>query len=518
MTTTAKKTDLLARVRLPLSKVETRLHELARQTLGLRILDRFGWTLIARWFFAANWLISLGLVATTFRPDLLHPSAIGSDTSNYVAAAERLATSGEIYSIHPGDRPVPLDNPPEWSAPILSPPTVPLVNVWLVALPDGWRLYPTWLVGLIGTVAVGFLVAAFAPPLFLGLGLQYMPGLAIMAWSGNVNALIAPALLIAFFGIRSRSPGAQALAGSIVAVATAIKLGPAIVAFWVICQGRRPATIALFLTGIGFGVLTIGVTGWSSISQYLHIASESAGTPTGASVPGILHAVGVPTQLATLAIPVVLLGIVVLVARFRESAAAFLLAVTGSIFATTVVRYDSVALWLAPTVVWLGRGLLLPPRPELGPTLTRERTMPPWSAVLAAIVTGSIVGAGALSGSIASGGLTTSTFGVSNTTDQVVIARLNVPNQEASFGFAVPPASSIVGWESLGAVSPTVASIWSANCAFIGSVDLPKQGGQAVVSSSGVTLRGPGVPARHAPYSSNCALEFERRLRSERPE
>ena len=102
---------------------------------GLRVIERIGPANLARLLTAIFWIGVLAWVPT-IRPDLLYPADLGSDSSNYAAAGERLALGPALYALEAGDRPVPADNPPEWSGPILSPPPVALPWAAMLAFPD----------------------------------------------------------------------------------------------------------------------------------------------------------------------------------------------------------------------------------------------------------------------------------------------------------------------------------------------------------------------------------------------
>nr|MBA2381078.1 DUF2029 domain-containing protein [Chloroflexota bacterium] len=297
-------THQLAQVRLLLEAVEVQLHAIARSSVGLRLLDRIGWTRMLRLAMVGWWSVIVVASGTVFRPDLIHPTDLGSDTSNYIAAAERVAAGHDVYSLQPGDRPVPLDNPPDWTVPLLSPPTMAVGSNWTVAIPDGWRLYPMWAIGLGGTAAAGFLVAAFAPPLLLLVATQFWWGLGITAWSGNVNALIVPAMVVVWWGMRSRRVWAERLAGILTALAAGLKIGPLVVAVWLLAQRRRQAAIAMIATGLGLGVATLILVGPGSAFRWLDIARATAAVSSDLSLPRILERAGVPGSLAALAIPV----------------------------------------------------------------------------------------------------------------------------------------------------------------------------------------------------------------------
>ena len=146
-----------------------------------------------------------------------------------------------MYALQPGDRPVPADNPPEWSGPILSPPPVALPWTAMLALPDLLRFYLTWGVGLAMTTALGFFLAARLPArALLPLLLALFP-LGVVAWSGNPNALLAPALVLVYrASITAPSRRVQVIVGAAVAIAALVKLGPVFLLLWLLPIGAGP--------------------------------------------------------------------------------------------------------------------------------------------------------------------------------------------------------------------------------------------------------------------------------------
>jgi hypothetical protein len=512
----------LSRVPHEASRIEVRLHELARQTVGLRLLDRIGWTRMIRAAVVVFWLVNLWIVPTQLRTDLLRPGDLGSDTSNYVAAGERLAAGHPLYALVPGDRPVPLDNPPDWSVPLLSPPPIAATSLWVVTLPDGFRLYPTWAFGLAATVALGLLVAALAPPLLLLVAIQLIPGMAITAWSGNVNAVIAPALVAAWFGMRSSRPRVQAATGVVIAIATGVKIGPILVAAWLVAQSRRTATIALIVTGVVLFAFTTLVAGWDSWFTYLDIARHAAEVPAQLSLPSLLRGAGLEGTLVRNAIPVMILGVTAFVFLFPDRRVAFSLAVIGTVFATTVVRYETLSVGIAAMAPWLGRGLVVPalpsrpwilPRPSIAPGRSLASGDPPRTIAITprlAAIGACIVGAGVVAGlavavSFATGGLTHSTIRIANERTQPVVARFRSSGQLASWGYLVPAGAEITGWPLLGGQSPRSVTLWSTGCRLISEVRLPLEGGMVRLEPDAISVEpveGPDPPA--ADFVPDC--------------
>jgi hypothetical protein len=513
-------------VRADLERLEDALHRMARGAIAVRMIDRVGWTRLLRFAFAGFWLFQVLVVISGARKDLLHPTDLGSDSSNYVAAAERLVAGHDLYALQPGDRPAPLDNSPEWTVPILSPPTAPTVLAWTVLLPDGIRLYPTWALGLAGTVAAGFLAAALAPPLFLLVATQYLAGLALTAWSGNVNALIAPMLIAIWWGARAPGRWPAVLAGVLVALAVAIKIGPLVVALWLLAQRRRDATIAMVAAGGVIAAATLALAGPGSVTRYLGIARDAAAMPAELSLPGILTRQGLPPDLAAAALPAALIVAAVIVVAWPRRPEAFLLAVLGSIFATTVVRLETIGVFVAAGAAWSGHGLLVRSAADRladrvadhgaervdAPAPPRIR---PSRAVWLSTAAGLALALVAFERSVLTGGLDRSSLTFTNDTDRPIVVRATVTAQVATFGFVVPARSSVAGWRDLVAGAPPILTIWSADCSFLRQVRPPRTGGGLRLDQDGLFLGGLRGDAPPAPFAPDCtaALKARRHVR-----
>ena len=500
--------------RTGLERLEATIHRVNRGLIGVRIIERLGWTRLVRLAFAGYWLFHVLIVITGARPDLIHPTDLGSDSSNYVAAAERLVAGHDLYALQPGDRPAPLDNAPQWTVPILSPPTAPTVLAWTALLPDGLRPYPIWVLGLAGTVAAGFLAAAFAPPLFLLVATQYLVGLALTAWSGNVNAVIAPMLLAIWWGARAPGRRPAAFAGILVALAVALKIGPLVIAVWLLAQRRREATVAMVAAGGVIAAATLALAGPGSVARYLGIVREAAALPSELSLPGILTRQGVPPGLAEAALPAALVLAIVVVVGWPRRPEAFLLAVLGSIFATTVVRLETVAVFVVAGAVWSGRGLLVRggDRAGEGPQPGRRgATRAVWLSAAAGLALALL----AFERSVLTGGLDHSSLTFTNDTDRPVVIRLTLTSQSATFGYVVPARSAVAGWRDLGAGSPRILTIWSADCTFLRQARPTRAGGGLRLDDDGLFLGGVRVDAPLAAFAPDCtaALKARRHVR-----
>ena len=491
-----------------MSEAERRVQQWARRTPGVRILHRIGFTTVLRAVLVGLWILAIGQTVAVFRPDLLYPADLGSDTSNYVAAAERMDQRSSIYTIAAGDRPVPLDNPPEWNKlPLLSPPTAATLFAWAPALPAGLGFYPVWAIGLAGTMAAGLLAIALAPTLFLVAVYLLLPGLAVTAWSGNVNALLAPLIPISWWSLRSTSRWAQGFAGAFVGIAIAVKLGPAFLGWWILWQRRAAASLAMIVALALVLVATLILAGTSSFTDYVGIIRATASEPSRLSIPGILTTLGLPSEVATMLLPVILLGVAAIVARLASRPVGFLYAVIGMIFATTVVRYDSIALVVLAGVAWEGRSLIAGTHSDLasdpGGLGLPSRPSVQRLATVASVFVATI----ALGLSLASGGLVRSTVLLENQSAEPVIVRLSMTGQSATFGFELPPNSKVSAWEGRTGASPPFALIFGPDCRLVQRVSLPRAGATLVATANAVRIEAPGPVAEPSGFSDACAAE-----------
>ena len=138
-------------------------------------------------------LLLVEALVLTGRADLFHPSDIGTDSANYAAGGQRVAGGHPLYALSPADQPVPADNAPLWSVPLLSPPGVAVI--WAVpavlgasALAiDAW-----WLGGAIVTLGWASWVIL----------------------RGRIGALVLAALLVPMTALTVLSGISQCLPGS----------------------------------------------------------------------------------------------------------------------------------------------------------------------------------------------------------------------------------------------------------------------------------------------------------------
>lgn len=453
------------------------------------------------------WVYALLMVPTTWRPDLIHPGDIGSDTSNYIAAAERLADGHELYALAPGDRPAPLDNPPQWSVPMLSPPPVATVYLWTTWLPDPIGFHLGWAAGLAALVALGVFVAVSAPVPFVVALVYFSSGLAVTAWSGNVNALIAPAAATVWWAGRRSSPRWELVAGAVVAIATLVKIGPAVLGLWLLASRRWRAVLGAMATGAAIGLVTIVAAGPEVLSQYFAVARETARSPTELSIPGILRSAGVPGALRPIGLVAAMLAATLAILVLGRSRLSFTIAIVAMVFATTVVRPEAVAIAIvAIAAAWTRPAFAEPDRDATGPATSRTRISP---SAVAAIGIGVAFAIGGVGVSLATDGLSRSSVAVTNATGAPLVARFTPRVQIANFGFRIEPGQSAYGWIDRFGASPSDLTIWTADCRLLGRLDLPRAGGHVEVRDGGPVLDD-ALPGRVdlAGYVPDCAVEL----------
>src|SRR4051794_25796719 len=182
-------------------------------------------------------IILIGSIAQTLsesRPDLSRPSDLGTDPSTYLAAAQRLVQSHEIYSLEPGDRPVPHDNAPFWTAPLLSPPGIAVLWAPLATLVSpSAASYIWWVFGIIAATGYGVFLILCGRPIALVIAMPLLYQLGTIAVSGNLNTF----LLVGTAGIwflTGRSSRRDGVAGFAVAMMSWLKLTPIALLWWLV--------------------------------------------------------------------------------------------------------------------------------------------------------------------------------------------------------------------------------------------------------------------------------------------
>ncbi|MEO8424780.1 MAG: glycosyltransferase family 87 protein [Actinomycetota bacterium] len=465
---------------------------------GLRVVERIGPANLARILGAIFWLGVLVWVPT-IRADLLYPADLGSDSSNYAAAGERLAAGSTLYALQPGDRPVPADNPPEWSGPILSPPPVALPWAAMLALPDPLRFYLAWGVGLAMTTALGFFLVARLPARALLPVLIALFPLGVVAWSGNLNALLAPALVVVYrASVTEPSRRVQTIVGVVLAIAALVKLGPVFLLLWLLLLGRTIALLAAAATGVLIVAVTAWIGGVDVFADYVRLLLTSASTPSDISIPGLLRGLGLPPMAGYLAlILVAAIGCIAMVVWRRNAGITFAIAVLLSVSATTIVRVETLVVGLAALAPWaiarfqVSEGLRAP---RLAPTVALG------SATFAIL---------AVLGSLLTGGTRSLSMTLANESGQPVVVRFTVPNQYATFGYELQDSQAGTAWFDQEGTYRSVIAVMTLDCRIIHDFRSDASDNGWVIGATAVEG---AVMQRLAalPYSARCAEELRR--------
>jgi hypothetical protein len=466
-----------------------RLAERASSVFGLRILFAWGIGRIVRMAAMLVWIAVLANTTLIQRPDLLIPTAFGSDTSNYAAFGERLAYDGDLYALMPRDRPVPADNPPLWRVPILSPPQMALPWAALAQLPDLVRFYGLWSLGLAGTLALGFLFIVRAPIMMVILGSTFFAGFATTALSGNVNAIIAPVGLV-IWRIGSQTVQRRWLipASAVLAFLAVVKIGPVMLWLWLVRRrGWDPAVSGAFVA-VATTLLVVAMAGVEPFEAYVATSLTSAGDPTPQSIPGMLIGLGTSAAIARI-VWIVLLVSLGGVAVFGSSPrVGFAAAVVGMVFLTPIVREETMSLLLVAAAPWI--------------LDTRSSTRV--SSVGAATVCGLGIAAVCVAASLLGGGLGRSSMAMENASSQAVTVRFGVPMQGSSWGYTIGPGQSGLGWSSQPGAILEPMRIFRADCSLIGGA-LPDGISSIRIDDEGIDTVDTVDADEFLAYDSRCA-------------
>jgi hypothetical protein len=150
------------------------------------------------------------------------------------------------------------------------------------------------------------------------------PELAWTAWSGNVNVFVVP-LLASVWVMAAARPR---WSGAAVAMATALRLSPVVVALWLAIVASRRALLWLLVAGGGIAVVSLLGAGWSNHVAWLEQARYFATTGTAqTSVQRVLIDLGAPALVVGASGPLLMaLSMVAIVAARQRPALGWLLA------------------------------------------------------------------------------------------------------------------------------------------------------------------------------------------------
>ncbi len=319
-------------------------------------------------------LMILGELYVTARvqlPGLLHPTDLGSDTSNYFAAGQRLNAGHGLYGpLLATDRPVP-GYPALFPAPILSPPLSAVLWRPLAALGDAsmtiwWAvdlalvvILAVWfaligrrvtLGGLLVILALGLPIAWVLAVRYRYLG--YQSPISIAALSGNLNGFITGLCVLTWW---ASSRGRPWLAGAAAGLAAMLKLGPFALAWWLVVRRDWPAVKAFAATVAALGIVGLVGAGFDANVAFARLTLSAGVSPSSLSIAWILHArLGLDPHLANLGtMAVTLVGLALVYATRRRARRSFLITILVVIYCSPVVLVGNFALLLAAVAPWV---------------------------------------------------------------------------------------------------------------------------------------------------------------------
>jgi hypothetical protein len=321
-----------------------------RHLPGIRVFFKVDWRTIAPPFLIACWLFMLLMTILVFRPDLVNPARIGTDTSNYYAAGVRLNAGHQLYQLQAGDRPVANGiEPTPWSYPLLSPPPIAVVWRLLAFLFGDASMYLWALAGLLASsVMMAMIIVRCRPGLYPTL-LVVMPFVAMQAVSGNVNALLIPACALVWWATTRGRPG---VAGALIGLSFALKLTPGLWIWWFIVRRDSRALVTCVATVAAVVAVSFIAVSPDSFIQYLAVARQAGtvGLP-GMSPASLATSLGVPVAIANLVPYLLAAGAAALAWLWRDRPAwAFAACAVGVTLGTPDLRFEVLS-WLVLVIV-----------------------------------------------------------------------------------------------------------------------------------------------------------------------
>ena len=269
---------------------------------------------------------------------------VPGDAFTYLAAGERLNTGHLLYALSPGDRPVDL-KPPFWTVPLLSPPPIAVLFRPLALLGDSGAY--VWWIACVAVIAGTCLALLRRRPVLVGLAMIFLSvPIVYEIGVGNLNAFLVGGITAAWYLMAHRRDRA---AGAVIAMTTALKLTPVILAWWLITQRRWGALRAFVVAGVSLLAVSLVGAGLSAHFDYLTIIAGTSSSGTSElSLAGIARGLGVPPSVASPLPLVVLLSGVVLIAVLRHRPGlAWGVAIATMVFGSPVVNVNWFTLLLA---------------------------------------------------------------------------------------------------------------------------------------------------------------------------
>jgi hypothetical protein len=452
-------------------------------------------------------IAAMAFTLAVSRPDLARPADLTTDSSNYLAAGERVAGGGDLYELGAGDRPSPADGQPYWSVALLAPPPIAVVWAGLQAGPPAFVMSLWWLAGGVLTLLVALMLVATVPAWGLGAVLILAFPMSTIAWSGNVTAYLIPATVAIWWSAElEHRPRGQLLAGTLVGLSGLVRVTPMAVWWWFVLRRRWTAatsTVATVAIGVAVSAIVVGAQSWTEFVQL----AQGGAAPSPRSVGGMLAELIGTGPLVTAAPMVVgLIGVgLATVLRHRPRASFAILVATG-VIASPAFRFESLGLLVACLAPWSD------PR-SLRDALPRGRSTGDVASGRAdrrRLAGLGVLGVSLAVTSIAAGMAAQtrdSSVEIVNARSAPVVARFEMPPGAGSFGFAVPADTTGIAWrDQAGSLSSTLM-VFAADCTLLRAA--PFSGGEVriVITQADVRVeqaRGAADAGPFLPYVSDC--------------
>lgn len=296
--------------------------------------DLVGWAVFA---------LAIGILAMVLAV-YFQRGFVPGDATVYLAAGQRLNAGHHLYSLSPGDTPVGL-KPPYWTVPLLSPPPIAVIFRPLAMLPGDSGAY-IWWVGTMTAIAASILLLARRALLATGLTvLALCVPIAYEFGVGNVNAFLLLGTLATWWLIRD---GRERPAGAIVAVMTAVKVSPAVLALWLVGQRRWRAVQGGVVGAVAIALVSLAGAGLTAHLDYLGIMGQTtSGGPSDLSLAGMARFLGMPSGTARFLPEVgLVIGLTAMVAARRRVGLSYAIAVATMTLASPVVNINTFAMLL----------------------------------------------------------------------------------------------------------------------------------------------------------------------------
>jgi alpha-1,2-mannosyltransferase len=290
--------------------------------------------------------VSLALLLTLLGYGMIVFNLGPADALTYLAAGDRLNHGNPLYSVSPDDTYILGSKPPYWTVPLLSPPFIAVI--WRPLAAMGFAVpVAIWWAGAM--VAIGLVLAAMLrsrPLLASAAIIAFSIPLTFQVPTGNVNGYLLLAAVATWWFFRERR---DLEAGVVVAVATGLKLTPAVLFIWLVTQRRWGSVRAFAVTAVAVAAISLLGAGWDNHLAYLDVIRDTNAIGTSElSLAGFLRGVGVPAEIARFS-PWVLLvvGAVVMAWQRARPGRTYSLAVLLMVWASPVVNLDWLVLMLA---------------------------------------------------------------------------------------------------------------------------------------------------------------------------